>query len=212
MFPPPEQLTAQKYDATVGVNVVGHHLFLRLLYPLLASPHPTSLPGPARVVWVSSCANYLVPGRLDFSTFTDGPARQPEKVDTFGMYCQSKLAQIQASALVARRAADAGEDVVSIAVDPGHIRSDIFRSTTSFFYKLWVGPILYRWAGSLLSCRPNVRICRTCSLLIPCRTARSPRSTPGPCRRHSRTMARCERALAYRSSVYSPESFLVCFG
>ena len=149
MFPPPAQLTAQKYDATVGVNVVGHHLFLRLLYPLLASPHPNSQaasasasshmhPGPARIIWVSSCANYLVPGRLDFTTFASGTARDPEKVDTFGMYCQSKLAQIQASALVARRAAEAGEDVVSIAVDPGHIRSDIFRGTTSFFFKLWV--------------------------------------------------------------------------
>ncbi|KAI1784263.1 NAD(P)-binding protein [Ganoderma leucocontextum] len=139
MFPPPEQLTAQKYDATVGVNVVGHHLLLRLLHPLLVSPSPSpaSHPGPARIVWTSSSANYLVPGRLDFSTFTDRPARQPEKVDTFAMYCQSKLAQIQASALVARRAADAGEDVVSIAVDPGNIRSDIFRGTSSFIYWLW---------------------------------------------------------------------------
>ncbi|KAM5530131.1 hypothetical protein V8D89_016209 [Ganoderma adspersum] len=141
MFPPPEQLTAQGYDATVGVNVVGHHLFLRLLYPLLVSPHPNpasaSHPGPARIIWVSSSANYLVPGRLDFTTFTDGPARQRKKVDTFGMYCQSKLAQIQVSAVVARRAADKGEDVVSITIDPGNIRSEIYRGTTSFFYKLW---------------------------------------------------------------------------
>nr|VWP00247.1 DDE-1 domain-containing protein [Ganoderma boninense] len=141
MFPPPEQLTAQKYDATVGVNVVGHHLFLRLLYPLLLSPtrrasSSSSSPGPARVVWVSSCANYLVPGRLDFATFTRDREGN-RKVDLFGMYSQSKLAQIQASALVARRAAEAGEDVVSIAVDPGHIRSDIFRGTTSFFFRLW---------------------------------------------------------------------------
>ena len=142
MFPPPSQLTAQGYDATVGVNVVGHHLFLRLLYPLLVPLSSASQAGPARIIWVSSCANYLVPGRLDFSTFTDGPARQTatrdQKLDTFAMYCQSKLAQIQASALVARRAAEADEAVVSIAVDPGHIRSDIFRGTSSFFFKLWV--------------------------------------------------------------------------
>ena len=145
MFPPPAQLTAQGYDATVGVNVVGHHLFLRLLYPLLVSPHsrPYPSPEPARIVWVSSCANYLVPGRLDFSSFTDGPARQPQKLDTFAMYCQSKLAQIQASALVARRAAEADEGVVSIAVDPGHIRSDIFRGTSSFFFKIWVRALAF---------------------------------------------------------------------
>ncbi|PIL29562.1 hypothetical protein GSI_08198 [Ganoderma sinense ZZ0214-1] len=149
MFPPPEQLTAQKYDATVGVNVVGHHLFLRLLYPLLLSrPSSGTSPGPARIVWVSSCANYLVPGCLDFATFTrtrTSGAHEKLKVDVdlFGMYCQSKLAQIQASALVARRAGEAGEDVVSIAVDPGHIRSDIFRGTTSFFFKLWDMLIAY---------------------------------------------------------------------
>lgn len=84
MCPPADELTAQGYDLTFGTNVIGHHLLLRLLYPLLlASPStPTSSSkspssfaasrGPSRIVWLSSDANYLAPrGRLDYGTFTE---------------------------------------------------------------------------------------------------------------------------------------------
>ncbi|EJF60473.1 NAD(P)-binding protein [Dichomitus squalens LYAD-421 SS1] len=143
MYPPLDQITAQKYDATFGVNVIGHHLFLRLLYPLLTSPSPLSQSqtSPSRIIWTSSSANLLVNGRLDFSTFTEGPDRR--KAGTFDLYGQSKLAQIQLSAYVAKRAAEAGENVVSIAVDPGHIRSDIFRGKKPWYIILYEKFVMY---------------------------------------------------------------------
>ncbi|KAI0708168.1 NAD(P)-binding protein [Cerioporus squamosus] len=118
MLPPVDDLTAQGYDLTFGTN---------LLYPLLvsASHRPDESSDPARVVWVSAFANYLVPGgKLDYTTFTDGPARRNVKRGMFAMYAQSKLAQVTLSAYLAKRAAEADENVVSIALDPGNIPVD----------------------------------------------------------------------------------------
>lgn len=138
MYPPIDRLTAQKYDQTFGVNVIGHYLFFRLLYPLLTSPSSStqSQSSPSRVIWTSSSGNLTVNGRLNFSAFTDGPARR--KAGTFNIYGQSKLAQIQLSTYVAKRAADAGDNVLSIAIDPGHIRTEIFRDKKSWYLILWV--------------------------------------------------------------------------
>ncbi len=140
MLPPVDDLSAQDYDLTFGTNVIGHFLFLQLLYPLLDSvSHRPDSSDPARVVWVSGFANYLVPGgKLSYPTFTDGPARRNVKRGMFAMYAQSKLAQITLSAYLAKQAAEAGENVVSFAVDPGNIQSEIFRGDKAWYLRLWV--------------------------------------------------------------------------
>ena len=146
MLPPVEELTAQGYDLTFGTNVVGHFLFLQLLYPLLLS---APAPGPARVVWTSSFSHYQVPGcRLDYATFFDGPARRNVKRGMFTMYAQSKLAQVTLSAYLARRAADEGHNVASIALDPGNILTEIFRGDKPWYLRLWVRPNLCSLAES----------------------------------------------------------------
>ncbi len=89
MFPPIDALTKQGYDLTFGTSVIGHHLFLRLLYPLLVAA-PT--PGPARIVWTASFLHHQVPGgRLNYSTFTDGPERR--RMGLYALYGEAKLAQ-----------------------------------------------------------------------------------------------------------------------
>ncbi|RDX47114.1 NAD(P)-binding protein [Lentinus brumalis] len=145
MLPPIDELTAQSYDLTFGTNVIGHFLFLQLLYPLLDSvSHRPNSSDPARVVWVSGFANYLVPGgKLSYSTFTDGPARRNVKRGMFAMYAQSKLAQITLSTYLAKRAAEAGQNVVSFAVDPGNIQSEIFRGDKVWYLRLWERFIMY---------------------------------------------------------------------
>ncbi|RDX47105.1 NAD-P-binding protein [Lentinus brumalis] len=135
MLPPVEDLTAQGYDLTFGTNVIGHFLFLQLLYPLLVA---AATPGPARIVWTASFAHYQVPGDLlNYATFTDGPERRNVRRGMFTIYAQNKLAQVALSSYLAKRAAEAGDNVASIAVDPGNIRSEIFRGDKPWYLLLW---------------------------------------------------------------------------
>ena len=134
MFPPIDALTEQGYDLTIGTAVIGHHLFLRLLYPLLlAAPAP----GPARIVWTASFTHHHVPGgRLNYATFTDGPERR--KTSMFMLYGEAKLAQVTLSVYLANRAKERGEAVTSIALHPGNINTEIFRDKQTWYMKLWV--------------------------------------------------------------------------
>jgi retinol dehydrogenase 12 len=112
MVTPIEETTVQKYDMQFGTNVIGrsrvlhclaflpydawslcrfigHWLFTKLLLPALftatdASPTHEK----ARVVTVSSSANYLTNG-LDFDAITDGPRRR--KYSPWDLYYKSKL-------------------------------------------------------------------------------------------------------------------------
>lgn len=123
VYPPADHpLTAQGYDATFGINVVGHFLLQRLLYASVSAAG--SAGDPSRIVWVSSSASYT-PRSLPYDAFVDGPAR--EKVNPFIMYTYSKVAAVMLSTRLARTCAD--DNVVSVAVDPGSIKSEIYRST-----------------------------------------------------------------------------------
>lgn len=139
MCPPPEQVTPQGYDATIGVNVVGHFLFFRLLQPLLsASGRETE---PSRVVWLSSIASFL-PRGLVYDAYRDSPVRRGMHV--FARYGQSKLCAIVVSMCVAKTCARDNVPVVSVAVDPGFIKSEIYRSSP-WYLQLWVRIVSF-WA------------------------------------------------------------------
>ncbi len=123
VYPPAEhQFTTQGYDATFGTNVIGHFLLHRLLYTVVAASGGE--PDFARIVWLSSSASQY-PRALDYEAFRDGPAHA--KVHPFIMYAQSKVAAIMLSMRLARHCAV--DNVVSIAVDPGSIKSEIYRSS-----------------------------------------------------------------------------------
>ncbi|KAI0821683.1 NAD-P-binding protein [Trametes gibbosa] len=122
LYPARDQLTAQGYDATFGTNAVGHFLLVRLLYSTLSASGRKG--DPSRIVWLSSMAN-LDPRGLAYDAFRDGPARR--KMDQFELYAESKLAVILLSNHLARSCVK--DNVVSIAVDPGCIKSTIYRSS-----------------------------------------------------------------------------------
>ncbi|KAG5654335.1 hypothetical protein H0H81_004289 [Sphagnurus paluster] len=121
MNPPVEQITAQGYDLQFGTNSLGHFYFTKLLLPALFAGTKTSGDGKARVVNTSSSSHLL--GKLDFETLTDTPKRK--KQPTFTLYAQSKFANVVFSKELARRYGDQG--IVSIAVNPGIIDSDLQR-------------------------------------------------------------------------------------
>lgn len=112
MVPPKEELTVQKYDLQFGTNVistwvvlvllndrcitdmsiVGHWLFTTLLSPaLFAATDASPTQEKARIVTVSSSANYLTKG-LDFEAFKDGPQRK--KYDVWELYNKSKFVSV----------------------------------------------------------------------------------------------------------------------
>lgn len=134
LYPSKDALTAQGYDATIGVNVVGHFLLHRLLYPLLSASGCES--DTSRIIWLSSIASYK-PHSLTYETFREGPERQ--HVDSIEMYAESKVAVVMLSTYLAKTCVE--DNVSSIAVDPGNIKSEIYRSSP-WYLKLWVSALV----------------------------------------------------------------------
>ncbi|KAI0345469.1 NAD(P)-binding protein [Trametopsis cervina] len=131
---PIEQLTAQGYDMTFGVNVIGHWYFTELLMPALIA---ATVDGErARVVTTSSSANYLE--TLHWDTFTDTPQRRKMRLDA--LYNQSKHGNVVVARELARRYADKG--VVSISVNPGNLRTELQRNLVGV-KKFIISQILY---------------------------------------------------------------------
>jgi retinol dehydrogenase-12 len=127
MAPPIDQLTAQNFDLQFGTNVLGHLLFIRLLYPLLVST--TTPADPSRVVWVSSSAQYYVSPPIKYDWITDTEARKKQAL--WSLYNQSKFATVQLVYALQRELGDK-DGVVFFSLDPGNIKSDLQRHVHSF--------------------------------------------------------------------------------
>ncbi|KAI9434778.1 NAD(P)-binding protein [Lactarius indigo] len=122
MMSPKEQVTTQKYDLQFGTNVIGHWLFTELLLPaLFAATDASPSHEKARVVTVSSSANYFTTG-LDFDAIADGPKRT--KYSELGLYSKSKLGNVIVARELARRY---GDKIVSTSLNPGNIDTDLLR-------------------------------------------------------------------------------------
>ncbi|KAI9443887.1 NAD(P)-binding protein [Lactarius indigo] len=122
MMSPMEQVTVQKYDMQFGTNVIGHWLFTQLLLPaLFAATDASPSHEKARIVTVSSSANYLTTG-LDFSAMVDSPERK--QYSGVELYNKSKFGNIVVARELARRY---GDKIVSTSLNPGNIRTDILR-------------------------------------------------------------------------------------
>ncbi|KAH9859054.1 NAD-P-binding protein [Lenzites betulinus] len=126
LFPAADLLTAQGYDGTFGTNVLGHFLFVRLLYSVVSASGREA--DPSRIVWLSSLASHA-PSGITYEAFRDGPKRK--KMGLFALYAESKFAAILLSNYLARSCAK--DNIVSIAVDPGCIKSEIYRSSPWYF-------------------------------------------------------------------------------
>ncbi|GBE80447.1 NAD(P)-binding protein [Sparassis latifolia] len=151
MASPISFLTVEGYDMQFGTNVIGHYLFTKLLIPALVAGKDTSPDYHARIIHTSSSAAYL--STMDFDTFVPGPARL--KLSPTSLYAQSKFANVVVSRQFAKRYADQG--IVSIAVDPGNIRTDVLRNYGFFLQKLWdlllspvdLGALTQLYAGTM---------------------------------------------------------------
>ncbi|CAM1508663.1 Fc.00g055110.m01.CDS01 [Cosmosporella sp. VM-42] len=126
MVPPEGQKTAQGYELQLGTNCVGPFLFTQLLTPILRETARTEQAGKVRVVWVSSMAAevYSVKYGVDLSNLKGKSyIKEPDDMTKYGI---SKAGNYLHSVEYARRHEDDG--IVSIAINPGNLDSDLYRS------------------------------------------------------------------------------------
>ena len=139
MTPPKEQVTKQSFDMQFGVNVLGHFLFIHHLIPALQIPSPTSPNTPSRIIWTTSSVNLMYTPPVKYDTLVDGPKRK--KRLTWTLYAQSKYAAVLIARALARRYYKEGGgqgSVVTVAIDPGNIQSDLQRNTNTVMKAMWV--------------------------------------------------------------------------
>lgn len=113
MAVPRRRLTADGFEAQLGVNFLGHFALTGLLLPLLrraAAP---------RVTCVTSLAYRF--GRVDIGDLQSARAYRP-----WGAYAQSKLALLSFSLELQRRSDAGGWGVASIAAHPGWAVTNLY--------------------------------------------------------------------------------------
>ncbi|KAI0747564.1 NAD(P)-binding protein [Fomes fomentarius] len=136
--PLPDQLTVDGFDLQWGVNVVGHWYLTELLIPALLAGAVSSPDQHARVITISSIGAYAA--SLDFDTFRDTPARRMQTGKNT-LYYQSKLGNAIVARQVAKRYRDKG--IISIAVNPGNVHSELQRGTDNLSWLILRTILLY---------------------------------------------------------------------
>jgi NAD(P)-dependent dehydrogenase (short-subunit alcohol dehydrogenase family) len=137
----PASKTDDGFELQFGVNYIGHFALTGYLYPLLKQTEG------ARIVTLSSMA-YLH-GTIDF-----GNLRSENSYEPMREYCQSKLADILFTVELQRRIEIAGDQVLSIAAQPGANKTELSRYMTDEEYDTAVnrvGELMDPWQGALPS-------------------------------------------------------------
>jgi NAD(P)-dependent dehydrogenase (short-subunit alcohol dehydrogenase family) len=138
---PPASKTADGYELQFGVNFIGHFALTGHLYPLLKNTSGS------RVVTVSS--NAYLPGIIDFDNLKSEKDYEPMRE-----YQQSKLGNMLFSVQLQRRIEATGDNVLSIAVQPGANKSDLSRYMDPVAHDTAVerlGGLMDPWQGALPS-------------------------------------------------------------
>ena len=112
---PPKSTTTDGFELQIGTNHFGHFALTSHLMPLLsAAKHP-------RVVTLSSIAHWA--GRIDLADING----EKKKYDKWGMYSQSKLANLLFALELDRRLKAAGSHIESFGSHPGYSNTDLQR-------------------------------------------------------------------------------------
>lgn len=154
--------TVQGYERHLGVNVLAHFLFTKLLSPLLVSTAKREPPNTVRVIWVSSMGLETMGEKskgmsLDYVNYW--PAMSP--LERYGL---SKAGNWLHAVEMARRFRTDG--VISMPVNPGHLSSELNREGSMMFktamnivanYPCINGAFVHLWAA----CSPDVTLERS---------------------------------------------------
>jgi NAD(P)-dependent dehydrogenase (short-subunit alcohol dehydrogenase family) len=119
---PPRRLTADGFESQLGTNHLGHFALTGLLMPsLLAAQQP-------RVVTLSSGVHRMGSIRFDDLQWERG-------YNNWRAYSQSKLANLMFCFELARRAAEAGTELTSVASHPGYAATNLQFAGPARFYE-----------------------------------------------------------------------------
>lgn len=138
---PPAAKTQDGYELQFGVNFLGHFALTGHLYPVLKNTTGS------RIVTLSSMA-YLH-GTIDFDNLKSEKSYEPTRE-----YCQSKLADILFSLELQRRITATGDNVLSIAAQPGANKTNLVRHMSLEAFNEAVdriGELMEPWQGALPS-------------------------------------------------------------
>jgi NAD(P)-dependent dehydrogenase (short-subunit alcohol dehydrogenase family) len=148
-------LTVNGYESQFGVNYVGHALLTQLLMPKLlatAALGKNTNEGKigergrgndVRVLVTSSYAAYLAPPPTGLAL--DAMRQADALASPYGRYAHSKLANV----LFARRLAQTYPGVLTIAFNPGQVKTDLFRKATgiNWWFLMTVGMLFMHLTG-----------------------------------------------------------------
>ncbi|KAK7204531.1 hypothetical protein BZA70DRAFT_281069 [Myxozyma melibiosi] len=136
MEPPEGSKTVQGYELQWGVNVVGHYVLNRYLTPLIVegAKKNADTPGSTRVIWVASDANNFSPAPDGVNW--DDPNFEKTEGSQFLKYSQSKAGDILLSREMADQMKEKDTGVLSLSLNPGHLKSQLFRSMPPWRQKL----------------------------------------------------------------------------
>jgi retinol dehydrogenase-12 len=129
MCPAQGSKTPQGYELQLGTNNVGTFMFTKLLTPILLATARKEPPSTVRVVWVASSATELgspTPGGLlmeNLDYHNDKLAMVKYAISKVGNY-------FHATEFAKRHEADG---VVSVALNPGMLASDLYRHQSPYF-------------------------------------------------------------------------------
>ncbi|KAM0253669.1 hypothetical protein ACHAQJ_007181 [Trichoderma viride] len=121
MHPPSGSVTKQGYELTLGTNNLGHHLFTKLVTPLLIRTAQVAPASSVRVVWLGSLYTYAAPkngmdlNNLDYKIDQDNHYK----------YNVSKAGSWYEAVEYARKYRKDG--IVSVALNPSNLKSDLQR-------------------------------------------------------------------------------------
>ena len=143
MIPPVGSVTPQGYELQLGVNNIGTFAFTKLLTPLLVQTAKSEAPGAVRVVWVSSIGAEKashVPGGVPIDDLELDNYKHFLKAK-FYRYGVSKAGNYLHGAEYAKRHADDG--IVSVALNPGNLDSDLYRTMSPLITAVLRRVVLY---------------------------------------------------------------------
>ncbi|KAJ0121358.1 Short-chain dehydrogenase/reductase [Diaporthe amygdali] len=131
--------TAQGYELNLGTNTIGTFLLTKLLLPTLLNTAKSSPKDSVRVIWVSSIAvNFSEQGGLDMDNLD-----YHEDKSAVTKYAVSKVGNFLHSVELARRHGASSDGVVSVALNPGNLDTELGRDRSWLETKILRTFVLY---------------------------------------------------------------------
>ena len=166
MVPPAGSKDALGHDLQMGTNCLGPWLFAQCLLPVLKKTAASAPPGSVRVTWAASMAIALAP--TGGVVFEKGTVKAQSDVNV--QYSVSKVGNVYLAHEFGRRYG--GDGIVSVSWNPGNLKTDLTRHSSTVF-KLFLNtfilyPAVYGGYTELYAaCSPDISVKDNGAFVIP---------------------------------------------